>query len=52
MTVLSGTVIVHSKIYEPLELHEGDSMYYDASAEHVWTRSGPEEAVVLWVLTS
>jgi len=27
-------------------------MYYDASAEHVWTRKGPEEAVVLWVLTS
>ncbi|WP_033066939.1 helix-turn-helix domain-containing protein [Thalassospira australica] len=52
MTVLSGTVVVHSKIYEPLELHEGDSMYYDASAEHVWTREGPEEAIVLWVLTS
>ena len=52
MTILSGTVVVHSKIYEPLELHEGDSMYYDASAEHVWTRKGPEEAVVLWVMTS
>ncbi|MCC9624472.1 XRE family transcriptional regulator [Thalassospira sp. MA62] len=52
MTILSGTVVVHSKLYEPLELHEGDSMYYDASAAHVWTRKGPEEAVVLWVLTS
>ncbi|WP_417803835.1 MULTISPECIES: helix-turn-helix domain-containing protein [Thalassospira] len=52
MTVLSGTVIVHSKIYEPLELNEGDSMYYDASAEHVWTRKGAKEAIVLWVLES
>lgn len=50
--VLKGTVVIHSKLYEPLELGEGDSMYYDANTEHVWTSKGPEDAQVLWVLTA
>jgi mannose-6-phosphate isomerase-like protein (cupin superfamily) len=48
--VLEGTLIVHSALYEPLELNKGDSVYYDASTEHTWTSSGPTDAVVLWVL--
>ncbi len=48
--VLEGTMIVHSRLYEPLELNKGDSIYYDANSEHCWTSTGPTDAVVLWVL--
>lgn len=50
--VLEGTLVVHSRLYEPLELGKGDSLYYDASTEHVWTSKGPENAVVLWVIVN
>jgi transcriptional regulator with XRE-family HTH domain len=49
--VLEGTLVVHSRLYEPLELERGDSIYYDASVEHAWTSKGPHDASVLWVLT-
>lgn len=52
VTVLEGTLVVHSRLYEPLELNKGDSLYYDATTEHTWTSSGPKDAVVLWVLVS
>lgn len=48
--VLDGTLVVHSRLYEPLELNKGDSVYYDATTEHTWTSKGPTDAVVLWVL--
>jgi transcriptional regulator with XRE-family HTH domain len=48
--VLEGTLVVHSRLYEPLELNKGDCVYYDATTEHTWTSSGPKDAVVLWVL--
>jgi transcriptional regulator with XRE-family HTH domain len=51
VTVLSGTLVVHSDIYAPAVLHEGDSMYYDANTGHVWTSEGEEDAIVLWVHT-
>ncbi|UKJ76746.1 helix-turn-helix transcriptional regulator (plasmid) [Azospirillum brasilense] len=47
--VLSGTLVVHSQIYEPLRLEAGDSMYYDASTPHLWVSEGDEDARVLWV---
>lgn len=50
--VLEGTLIVHSRLYEPLELNKGDCTYYDATTEHTWTSSGPKDAVVLWVLVN
>lgn len=50
--VLEGTLVVHSRIYEPLELNKGDSVYYDATTEHTWTSKGPTDAVVLWVLVN
>jgi transcriptional regulator with XRE-family HTH domain len=52
VTVTRGTMVVHSQIYEPLALHQGDSLYYDASSPHVWTSEGPEDAEVIWVITS
>jgi transcriptional regulator with XRE-family HTH domain len=50
VTVQEGTLVVHSKLYEPLVLNKGDAVYYDASTEHTWTSQGPTDAVVLWVL--
>ena len=47
--VLSGVLIVHSELYEPLRLSAGESVYYDASAGHKWTSEGAEDAEVLWV---
>ncbi|MBS0533749.1 MAG: helix-turn-helix transcriptional regulator [Proteobacteria bacterium] len=52
VTVLEGTLVVHSRLYEPLELNKGDSVYYDATTEHTWTSKGPKDAVVLWVLVN
>lgn len=49
LTVLSGTLLVHSKSYAPLRLSAGDSIYYDASDGHLWTSEGDEDAEVLWV---
>ena len=51
LMVLEGNLVVHSRIYEPLELNKGDALYYDAGAEHSWTSKGKEDALVLWVLT-
>jgi transcriptional regulator with XRE-family HTH domain len=50
--VLEGTLVVHSRLYEPLELNKGDSVYYDATTEHTWTSKGPKDAMVLWVLVN
>ncbi|MDR6104629.1 transcriptional regulator with XRE-family HTH domain [Agrobacterium larrymoorei] len=50
LTVLEGTLVVHSRIYEPLVLSTGDSYYYDANVEHAWTSASEKDAKVLWVL--
>jgi mannose-6-phosphate isomerase-like protein (cupin superfamily) len=50
MMVLTGTLVVHSEIYEPLVLNEGDSLYYDASSPHIWVSQGPRDAEVIWVI--
>ncbi|MDP3342183.1 helix-turn-helix domain-containing protein [Frigidibacter sp.] len=49
LTVLSGTLVIHSQSYVPTRLTAGDSIYYDASARHLWTSEGEDDAVVLWV---
>lgn len=50
--VVSGQMQLHSRIYEPLDLNPGDSVYYDASSEHCWTSLGDEDAEVIWVMTA
>jgi transcriptional regulator with XRE-family HTH domain len=47
--VLSGTLVVHSRLYEPVRLKAHDSMYYDATADSKWTSLGKADAQVLWV---
>ncbi|WBU53807.1 helix-turn-helix domain-containing protein [Paracoccus sp. SCSIO 75233] len=49
--VVSGRMLLHSRIYEPLELGPGDSVYYDANIEHCWTSVGDEDADVIWVVS-
>lgn len=51
LMVLEGTLVVHSRLYEPLVLEKGDAIYYDAGVEHAWTSQGAEDAMVLWILT-
>lgn len=47
--VLSGALVVHSRLYEPVRLEAHDSMYYDATADSKWTSEGEADAQVLWV---
>lgn len=47
--VLSGVITVYSEHYEPLELREGDSVYFDSRSGHAITSAGPEDARILWV---
>jgi len=47
--VLSGTVLLYTEFYQPIELHPGDSAYYDCEMGHALVSSSPEDAVVLWV---
>lgn len=47
--VLSGTVVVHTDCYAPLQLSAGDSCYFDSTMGHVCVSGGPDDAKVLWV---
>lgn len=49
LTVLSGTLILHSQSYTPTRLVAGDSIYYDALDGHLWTSEGETDADVLWL---
>ncbi|CUB05905.1 helix-turn-helix domain-containing protein [Marinomonas fungiae] len=50
LLVLSGCVIFYSEFYEPVELNEGDSVYYDAAMGHIVVSNSPEDAQILWVV--
>ncbi|MBR0554428.1 helix-turn-helix transcriptional regulator [Ciceribacter sp. L1K23] len=50
--VVSGRMLLHSKVYEPLEMGPGDSVYYDGNGEHCWTSIGDEDAEVIWVMSA
>lgn len=50
--VVSGRLLLHSKVYEPLELGPGDSVYYDGNGDHCWTSLGDEDAEVMWVMSA
>lgn len=49
--VLSGDIDVYTEFYEPVRLHSGDSMYYDARMGHCLVSVSEEDAEVLWVTT-
>lgn len=50
LLVLSGSVVFYSEFYEPVELNEGDSVYYDATMGHIVVSLSPEYAQILWVV--
>ena len=47
--VLSGSMDLHSDLYEPLPLGEGDSIYFDSGMAHAYVNTGPEPCRVLSV---
>jgi transcriptional regulator with XRE-family HTH domain len=47
--VLSGTMELHSDLYEPLRLAAGDSVYFDSGMAHAYVRVGDDRCEVLSV---
>lgn len=47
--VLSGSMMLYTETYAPLELNEGDSIYYDGRTGHACISTSENDAVVLWV---
>jgi transcriptional regulator with XRE-family HTH domain len=45
--VLSGTLTLLTALYEPSELHPGDSVYIDSSMPHAYLSSGEADAEIL-----
>lgn len=51
MFVISGTVVLHTEFYSPIELGPGDCAYIDSTMGHACLRAGPEDAQIFWVCT-
>lgn len=47
--VLSGAIEVYTEYYEPVVLHEGDSLYFDSTMGHCAISVSDEDAHVFWV---
>tara|TARA_R110001583_G_scaffold1837_1_gene14162 strand:+ start:3544 stop:4170 length:627 start_codon:yes stop_codon:yes gene_type:complete len=52
LLVLSGELTFFSEYYEPVNLSEGDSVYYDANMGHMLISVSEEDASILWVTAS
>jgi uncharacterized cupin superfamily protein len=49
MLVLEGEVQLVTEFYEPVNLVEGDSVYYDAMMGHLVISVSENDAQILWV---
>ena len=49
LLILSGSVRFYSEFYEPIDMSEGDSVYYDANMGHMLISISEEDANILWV---
>jgi transcriptional regulator with XRE-family HTH domain len=47
--VLSGSIRFYTEFYEPVDLTEGDSAYYDCEMGHALVSTSESDAVILWV---
>jgi hypothetical protein len=47
--VLAGAMELHSDLYAPLPLAEGDSVYFDSGMAHAYVRVGDQPCRVLSV---
>lgn len=52
LLVLSGEITFFSEFYEPVNLNEGDSVYYDANMGHMLISISEEDALILWITAS
>ena len=52
LLVLSGEIDFFSEFYEPVNLVEGDSVYYDANMGHMLASVSEDDALILWVTAS
>ena len=52
LLVLSGEIDFFSEFYEPVNLAEGDSVYYDANMGHMLASVSEDDALILWVTAS
>jgi len=52
LLVLSGEINFFSEFYEPVNLAEGDSVYYDANMGHMLASVSEQDALILWVTAS
>ncbi|MCW8329275.1 XRE family transcriptional regulator [Photobacterium sp. SDRW27] len=52
LLVLSGEITFYSEFYEPVNLSDGDSVYYDATMGHMLVSVSDEDAHILWVTAS
>ncbi|MDA1311417.1 MAG: XRE family transcriptional regulator [Proteobacteria bacterium] len=50
--VLAGTIVLKSKLYAPVELTAGDSVYFDANLDHIVVNPTEEPARVLWMISN
>lgn len=51
--VLKGSVLINTEFYDPVVLHEGQSIYFDSSMGHAYlTAEGCDEALLLTVMSS
>ncbi len=49
LLILEGEVMFYSEFYEPVNLVEGDTVYYDANMGHMLVSVSEEDALILWV---
>ena len=47
--VLTGSIMLYTEFYEPVEMRRGDSAYYDAAMGHNVVSTSAEDATILWV---
>jgi transcriptional regulator with XRE-family HTH domain len=52
LLVLSGEITFFSEFYEPVNLNEGDSVYYDANMGHMIISISEADALILWITAS
>ena len=52
LLVLSGAVVLHSEVYAPLDLAEGDAVYFDGRLDHAILAGGASGARVLLVVAA
>ncbi len=48
--VLGGAIMLHSELYAPTRLNEGDSCYFDAAMAHAYLNAGASDTATILVV--